>query len=61
MSEPTKPNDKRDFDRQTEIARKVMQDDWLALGALALGDQYPDLDVATRIRMARKQPASRKD
>jgi hypothetical protein len=61
MSEPTKPNDKTDFDRQMKIARKVMEDDWLALRALALGDQYPDLDVDTRIRMAREQAASRKD
>jgi hypothetical protein len=49
-----------DFERQMAIEREVMERDWVALRALALADQYPELDVETRIEMARKQAASRK-
>jgi hypothetical protein len=40
---------------QLEIARYVMEKDWVVLRALALGDQHPDADVDTFLRMAREQ------
>lgn len=49
-----------EFEHQMAVARRIMHNDRVALRALALGDQYPELDVDTRVRMAREQAGSRK-
>ncbi len=46
-----------EFERQMAIALEIMKKDWVALRALALGDQYPDLDVEKSL--ARKRAAAR--
>ena len=35
--------------------RRVMEKDWIALRALALGDMYPNLDPATLVKMAEEE------
>jgi hypothetical protein len=37
-----------------------MDDDWVVLRALALGDQHPDMDVGTLLKMARAQAMDRR-
>jgi len=44
-----------DFERQMAVARQVMDKNWVVLRALALGDQYPEAEVATLIEMAEGQ------
>ena len=44
-----------DFERQMDVARRVMDKDWIALRALALSDQHPQLDVAALLKMAEQQ------
>jgi len=56
---PPSASNRDDFERQMAVARKIMEKDWVALRALALGDQYPDLDVATRLKMAEQQKRER--
>jgi hypothetical protein len=51
--------EREDFERQMTIARKIMDERWVALRALALGDMYPDADVETLLEMASKQAAAR--
>ena len=48
-------------DQRSDIAimRQVMEKRWLALRALALGDQYPELDVEALIALAERQRAER--
>ena len=41
------------------IMHRVMEKDWVALCALALGDQFPALDAAARVKMAEEQKARR--
>ena len=43
-----------DFDRDMAISRQIMDKHWVTL-ALALGDEFPDLDVATLLAMAEQQ------
>ncbi|HEX5257732.1 MAG TPA: hypothetical protein VFW35_02995 [Sphingomicrobium sp.] len=50
-----------DFERQMAVARQIMEKDWVALRALALGDQYPELDVDTRIKMAKQEKRERNE
>jgi hypothetical protein len=52
---PTSDRGGDDFERQMELARKVMDEDQLVLRVLALGDQYPELDIESRLEMARQQ------
>jgi hypothetical protein len=40
---------------EMRLLRKVMDKNWVALRALALGDEYPDLDVHDLLRMAEEQ------
>ena len=47
------------FDRQMDVMRQVMDREWVVLRALAIGDEYPDLDVEARLEMARKEAAAR--
>ncbi len=42
-----------------EVARKIMDERWVALRALALGDRYPDADAETLVKMAEEQAADR--
>ena len=44
-----------DFDRDMAIARQIMDKHWVALRALALGDEFPDLNVAALLAMAEQQ------
>jgi hypothetical protein len=48
-----------DFERQMAAAREIMEKDWVALRALALGDQHPELDVEARIKVAEQQKRER--
>ena len=50
-----------DADQRSDIAimRQVMENRWVALRALALGDQHPELDVEAHIAMAERQRAER--
>lgn len=48
-----------EFERQMAVARRVMEEDWVVLRALALGDQHPELDVEARIQIGRKQAPER--
>jgi hypothetical protein len=41
------------------VIRHVMENDWVALRALALGDEYPNLDVATLVKMAEEEKVRR--
>ncbi|MEP6982040.1 MAG: hypothetical protein ABI853_00155 [Sphingomicrobium sp.] len=50
-----------DFERQMAIARHVMKKDWVALRALALGDQHPGVDIEALLEMARKQRSGQAD
>ena len=56
----SKGENDEDFERQMAVARKIMDDEWVVLGALALGDQYPDADVEQLLEMARKRGRDRK-
>ena len=40
-----------------EILRDIMEKDWVALRALALGDQYPELGIDELVSLAQKQRA----
>jgi len=51
--------DASDFAGETKILDQIMEDDWVVLRALALGDQFPDADVETLLRMAEEQSAAR--
>jgi hypothetical protein len=44
-----------EFERQMAVARKVMDDRWIALRALASGDQYPGLDANELLKMAEEE------
>ena len=44
-----------DLQRDMEIMRQIMDKNWVALRALALGDEYPELAAATLIEMAQQQ------
>jgi hypothetical protein len=59
-SSPKSDAEASEFDRQMAIGREVMEREWVVLQALALGDQYPELDADARIQMARKQARTRK-
>jgi hypothetical protein len=59
MSKQRDTGTNRDSARQMAIAREVMDDDWVVLRALALGDQHPDMDVGTLLKMARAQAMDR--
>lgn len=48
-----------DFERQMTAARQIMEDDWIVLRALALGDQYPEAAVEALLEMARQQARDR--
>ena len=50
-----------DADQQSDMAimRQVMDKDWVVLRTLALGDQYPELDVEALIAMVERQRAER--
>ena len=52
MTTQAAPDDD-DFGRQMAIARQVMKKDRVVLRALALGDEYPELDVAELLAIAR--------
>ena len=54
-----KPNRREDFGRQMDIARAVMEKDWVALRTLALRDQYPETDLETLLKIAEEQAAAR--
>jgi hypothetical protein len=47
--------DKTEFDSQMAVARRVMDERWIALRALALGDQHPELDADARVALAKQQ------
>ncbi len=46
---------KANFDRDMAIARRIMDKNWVTLRTLALGDEFPDVDVATLLAMAEQQ------
>ena len=48
-----------DHESDMAIMCQVMQKNWVVLRALALGDQYPELDVEACIAMAERQRAER--
>jgi hypothetical protein len=48
-----------DFERQMAVAREIMEKDWVALRALALGDQHPELDVTARLKIAEQEKRKR--
>jgi hypothetical protein len=48
-----------EFERQMAAAREVMDKRWVALRALALSDQHPELDVHEVLRMAEEQARHR--
>ena len=49
------PNADQDFERQMEIARGVMDKDWIVLRALALGDQQPQLNSTELVKLAEQE------
>ena len=56
MARKTKlPATSNEFERQMAIARKVMDEDWSVLRALALGDQHPDMDANELLKIAEEQ------
>jgi hypothetical protein len=48
-----------DFERQMAIAREIMKRDRVALCALALGDQHPELSIGALIEMAKERVRDR--
>jgi hypothetical protein len=48
-----------EFAKQMEVARKIMDERWITLRALALADQYPDADAETLVKMAEEQARER--
>ena len=41
------------------VGREIMEKDWVALRALALGDQHPELDVTARLKIAEQEKRNR--
>lgn len=55
-----KRENREDFGRQMAAARKIMDEDWLILRALALSDQHPDADHETLLDSTRERDGNRK-